>query len=154
MIMPSFSLEARDKTEFSHVPQSDVNTLHKFITLSVSPRQATWQIKEVKPSQQESFGPTDWMLFALLTFEKSNFQKILEQSPPISSDHPIFWNAEDILEWFPAILKKNLSLENGLYRWRTQDIREAKVFTRSPLLQGYFIPLSEYSQIFLFLYTR
>ena len=152
-MMPSFSLAASDQTESTHAPQSDINLLRRFITLPVSPHQAIWQTKEMVVSQPRSFGPVDWMLCALLSFEKIPYQKILEQSPPASLDHPIFWNAEQILEWFPETIKKKLSLEEGKYRWDTQDIREAKVFTRSPLLHGYFIPLSESSQVFLFLYT-
>ncbi|BAP57517.1 hypothetical protein THII_3220 [Thioploca ingrica] len=147
------SNEARSNSEFNNTPSTEVETLGKLINLPFHPTQVIWQVKEMTSNQPESFGPKDWMLFALLTFEETHFRKILEQSPEqLNPEQSVFWNAEYIFAWFPPTLKEKLVLEGEKYRWSIHT-RTAKIFTKSPLLQGYFVPLGDHFQVFLFLYT-
>ncbi len=147
------SNKANSNTDFNNTPQSEVETLSKLINLPFHPTQVIWQVREVTSNQPESFGPTDWALLALLTFEKTHFQKILEQSPEqVNPEQSVFWKAEYIFDWFPPQLKEKLVLAGEKYRWSIHT-RTAQIFAKSPLLQGYFVPLADHFQVFLFLYT-
>ena len=151
MMLCSSLGKASGNPELHNSPHAEAETLSKLINLPFPPTQVIWQVTEMTSHQQDSFGPKDWMLFTLLTFEKTHFQTILEQSP--KQPQSVFWNAENVFEWFPPALKEKLALESGNYRWRVST-REAKLFAKSPLLNGYLVPLEDHFQIFLFLYTR
>jgi hypothetical protein len=80
----AFTLNACNKKKdikMTSEVSTDIKELSKFINLPYQPKAVWWQItRQGTPSLIVSFGPTDWIVDAVLLFDKEDLEAILNKS--------------------------------------------------------------------------
>lgn len=117
-------------------PSTDLATLEKLIPLPKGVKNVLWKSKTLS---EPGLGPTDWTLDALIDFESGALAKILPAIPTLggASDLTTF----TFPDWVPRTSDKVL-------------FRDAALFIRSPLLQGFAVRIGEGDRLFIHLYTK
>ncbi|WP_437296948.1 hypothetical protein [Sorangium sp. So ce426] len=141
----------RNKPARAPQPRTDMRELSKLIRLPCTPESGLYT---VAVRGEIGFGPTDWYLTALLTFETRHADTVVQEAarrrrPRITVNVP-----QEQISWLPLYVI-DLLVEN------TQDgslslkgeIYDANDFFKPPLSHGYMVRAGETPHLYLYLYT-
>ncbi|MCC3492738.1 MAG: hypothetical protein JGK03_26715 [Microcoleus sp. PH2017_25_DOB_D_A] len=149
------STKVAPKTVSSNMAVShDVEKLGQHINLPAVPIKVTWQTIDItKPSIVP--GPSDWSLFAVVTFNEQEIDGIISKSVRSQQMNRPYLQNKFVLDWFSTELKNNLtpSETRGFMRINLNGY-EPDIFEKSPLQHGYFVRIGKTSDIFLYLHTQ
>jgi hypothetical protein len=129
-------------------PNQDLAALANLIQLPEPPLVALFE--QFQHGGDESFGPSDTQLVAVLRFSPDALGRILAQSQTRVGSRV---SAEAVRPWFPDDLKSALDARADssgalVIKGRKYD---AKPFARAPFLNGYFVALDELPYLVLVL---
>ena len=115
---------------------TDIEKLSQHIALPVRPSEAIWQQEVLGKQNTNVPGPTDYRLTAVLRYDASDVQALLQKVGP-STREAETRNVE-VEAWFPDEVKKLARDDDGVstvegYRY------EADAFLRSPYSSGKLI---------------
>lgn len=133
----------------STLPSTNREALARLIDLPDGVGQVLWL---AKPVTQPGLGPTDWTLEAILELHPETSRKILDSMPetPGSRSFPISL----VQNWHPSGLRGLLKTNADQTLTLSTGCRDASLFYKSPLLDGFAIPFDRGERIFIHLGTR
>jgi hypothetical protein len=128
----------------------DLATLSKFIQEPVKISAASWGTAQL--GRSGGLGPSDWALEAVLKISREDLQFLISSSNTLPAGENPSLDRRFVSNWFPEELRSRLVGDDKTYFRFNVPGYKADLFAKSPLLNGYFVPISE-EQIFLFLHT-
>lgn len=129
--------------------ERDLQKLAKLITLPRPPQDVWWQTVQ---AGEPGFGSTDWSLVAVLQFDPEDLRAILTESPLLPEGDVPTLNRALLFGGSPEVFQSRLvEVGPGLFRLPS-PARGPDLFVRSPLLDGYLVPVTE-DTVFLLLST-
>ena len=133
--------------------KTDVELLRKFIELPKAPLSVKWQTGDMVTAQNQStLGPKDWGLVAILEFKSDDITELAAASGVIENKKTVALPETFMWDWVKPALGVHSEKVNHYYPLEG-TARKADVFSRSPLLNGYWVQLQG-NTILLYLYTR
>jgi len=145
--------ENNNDVQMHNDANTDVKQLRKFIQLPKEPVTVKWQSGDVVATSDQSVpGPKDWGLVAVLEFKPNDISELIvlsnvkEQSRAASLPENFMW------DWVEQVLDAKSKKINNFYKI-DGAARNADIFVRTPLLNGYWVEFKE-NTILLYLYTR
>ena len=135
------------KMDFNKV-NSDISMLAKLINLPVTPKSVRWQVLEPKRGQA-GFGPSDWMLVAVMDLENGQAEQLSSQSVPVAA-------ADKLIDpFFRSLLTVELNnmVVELLESYPAPEWCVANQFFRPPLLNGVFVLSRSANRLVLVLVT-
>jgi len=132
---------------------TDIDTLVKFINLPKTPIKATWETGDIIKGNSTVPGPKDWALIALLEFDKNDVTEFIKQSTSNTSKTANIPKSH-FSSWLPVEISSKFSIDSsGGYYQSSSTTHDATLFSKSPLLNGFYIQLNE-TELLLYLYSN
>lgn len=125
---------------------TDVDKLKQLISLPSEPVNSMWSI--VKSSKNDTLGPNDWAMVAILTFP-------VEVTTKLFSDEKVIGKGGFIpaMGWYPKEFTSKLKTESDTQLSTDANKYSAELFYSSPLLNGYILPIHGTNNVYLYLFT-
>ena len=133
--------------------KTDINTLQKLINLPKKPVKATWETGNIVKGDSTIPGPEDWALIAYLEFDKNDLDELIKQSNEYTNKTASIPKSH-FGSWLPDDINSKFSNDSsGKYYQSNSAIFDAALFTKSPLLNGFLMPVNE-TGLLLYLYSN
>lgn len=123
--------------------KTDLQELARLIQLPAGTSAASWEI--IQESSGGGLGPNDWSVLAILHLPQEALNGLLAQSTAQTADPGQLAALQR--PWLAAADKQHL-------QGNISQVYPATAFFKSPLQQGFFLPLPGSGQILLYLYTQ
>ncbi|MBL8994682.1 MAG: hypothetical protein JNM63_15155 [Spirochaetia bacterium] len=130
-------------------PSTNAVELGKLIHLPAETRSVLWQAGTVG---SVGLGPTDWRLDAVFEFQPGAGRKILTAMPTLPG--PGIFPGSFLQDWYPAGLVRLFQTNSDGTLTLRLPSRDASLFYKSPLLDGFALPLADEDRIFIHLDTK
>ena len=130
--------------------QQDLAVLSRFIRLPQGVEDAKWET--ITLGEAGGIGPNDWVLVAVLRFKPEALQAVLSASSPKRKGETPSLDQSLLFDWYPNTVRSELTAIDGKSFRFEKTSYQPDQFAQSPLLNGYFVPVSK-EEIFLFLQT-
>jgi hypothetical protein len=126
----------------SSAPQHDLEVLQRLMVLPEKPVEASFE--QVPRGTGGALGPSDYLLVAVLRFVPDAMKALLGQAQERTVGSSRI-SARAARNWFPAEVKAAMGEPEGQSGAISVKGRkfDATLFARAPLLQGYFIQVTD-----------
>jgi len=153
LILLILSCSDNNNGKMMPIANTDIDTLQKFINLPKTPIKATWETGDIVKGNSNVPGPKDWALIALLEFDKNDIIEIIKQSTTNASKTANIPKSH-FSTWLPDEISSQFSIDSsGGYYQSSSATHDASLFSKSPLLNGFYIPVNE-TDLLLYLYSN
>lgn len=134
--------------------KTDVALLKKLIELPKEPLTVKWQTGDTVTPQSQSLapGPTDWGLIAIIEFKSNDLAELVSSTAAVTNKKAAILPENLMWDWVKQALGTS-SKKADKYYTLDGTPRNVDIFSRSPLLHGYWIQLEDNS-ILLYLETQ